>query len=95
MPHVFAGLYRYHLGDILRVQRLRKNYPIFEFVRRKNVVLSVDTDKTDEVELQIVIDKASAMLGGTSMELADYTTTVDLSSMPGHYVIYWEMTNNR
>lgn len=95
MPHVFSGLYRYHLGDILRVQRLRKNYPIFEFVRRKNVVLSVDTDKTDEVELQVVIDKASAMLGGTSMELVDYTTTVDLSSMPGYYVIYWEMTNNR
>lgn len=95
MLHVFAGLYRYHLHDILRVQRLRKGYPIFEFVRRKNVVLSVDTDKTDEVELQVVIDKASAMLGGTSMELVDYTSTVDLSSMQGHYVIYWEMTNNR
>lgn len=77
------------------MQRLRKGYPIFEFVRRKNVVLSVDTDKTDEVELQVVIDKASAMLGGTSMELVDYTTTVDLSSIQGHYVIYWEMTNNR
>lgn len=95
MPHAFAGLYRYHLGDILRVQKLRKNYPIFEFVRRKSVVLSVDMDKTDEVELQAVIDKASAMLGGTSMELADYTTTVDLSSTPAHYVIYWEITNNR
>jgi len=52
-------------------------------------------DKTDEVELQAVIEKASIFLEGTSMNLVDYTSTVDFSSIPGHYVVYWEMENNR
>lgn len=95
MLDVFAGLYRYHLGDILRVKSFRKGFPIFEYVRRKGVLLSVNLDKTDEAELQAVMDKASRLLEGTSMELADYTSTVDISSLLGHYVIYWEMANNR
>lgn len=96
MTHdVFVGLYRYLHGDILRVRRFIRNYPTFEFVRRKGVLLSVDMDKTDEVELQAVIEKASIFLEGTSMNLVDYTSTVDFSSIPGHYVVYWEMENNR
>ena len=91
---IFVGLYRYLVGDILRVRRFIKNYPTFEFVQRKGVLLSVDIDKTDEVELQVVIEKASRFLEETSMNLVDYTSIVDFSSIPGHYVVYWEIKNN-
>jgi auxin responsive GH3 family protein len=91
---MFTGLYRFRTGDVLRVKRFKRNYPLFEFLRRKNVVLSVNLEKTDEPELQAVIDKAYGLLKGTSMEVVDYTSTVDLASLPGHYIIYWEMVNN-
>ena len=91
---MFTGLYRFRTGDVLRVKKFKTNYPIFEFLRRKNVILSVDLEKTDECELQDVMDKACRLLKGTSMEVVDYTTTVDLASLPGHYIIYWEMVNN-
>lgn len=53
-----VGLYRYRTGDILRVAGFHNSTPKFEFVRRDNVVLSVDQDKTDEVQLQAAVDPA-------------------------------------
>lgn len=64
-------------------------------MRRKNVILSVHSDKTDEEELQAVVNKASELIAGTAMELSDYTSTADVTSLPGRYVIFWEMTNSR
>ena len=88
MTHdVYVGLYRYLHGDILRVRSFIRNYPTFEFVRCKGVLLSVHMDKTDEVELQVVIEKALKLLEGTSMNLVDYSSTIDFSSIPGHYVV--------
>ncbi|TKY69479.1 indole-3-acetic acid-amido synthetase GH3.1 [Spatholobus suberectus] len=42
----YAGLYRYRVGDILRVTGFHNSAPQFHFVRRKNVLLSIDSDKT-------------------------------------------------
>jgi len=89
------GLYRYRLGDVIRVKSFRKTAPVYEFVRRKNVILSVHTDKTDEEELQGVVNKAAELLKGTAMELTDYTSTADITSLPGRYRIFWEMTETR
>jgi hypothetical protein len=83
------------MGDVVRVKSFRKTAPVLEFVCRKNVILSVHTDKTDEKELQAVVNKASKLLAGTPMELGDYTSTADVTSLPGRYVIFWEMTNSR
>uniref|UniRef100_A0A7I4CJG6 Uncharacterized protein n=1 Tax=Physcomitrium patens TaxID=3218 RepID=A0A7I4CJG6_PHYPA len=88
------GLYRYRLGDVLTMKRFHKTAPVFEFVRRKNVILSVHTDKTDEKELQSVVNLATEALAGTGMELSDYTSTADVSTLPGRYVIFWEMVDS-
>ena len=77
------------------MKRFRKTAPVYEFVRRKSVILSLHTDKTDEAELQAVVNKTARLLTGTAMELSDYTSTADVTSLPGHYVIFWEMTNSR
>ncbi|KAJ7959611.1 Indole-3-acetic acid-amido synthetase GH3.3 [Quillaja saponaria] len=47
----YTGLYRFRVGDVLRVAGFNKT-PQFNFVGRKNVVLSIGTDKTDAAELQ-------------------------------------------
>lgn len=44
----------------------RKTVPVFAYVRRVSVVLSVHADKTDEEELQTVVDTARALLGESS-----------------------------
>ncbi|CAK8575516.1 unnamed protein product [Lathyrus sativus] len=44
----YAGLYRYRVGDILRVAGFKNKAPQFNFICRKNVVLSIDSEKTDE-----------------------------------------------
>ncbi|KAI3964379.1 hypothetical protein MKW92_045732 [Papaver armeniacum] len=54
----YAGLYRYRVGDVLRVAGFKNNAPQFNFMRRRNVVLSIDMDKTNETELQNAVKKA-------------------------------------
>ncbi|PIN08861.1 hypothetical protein CDL12_18560 [Handroanthus impetiginosus] len=90
----YAGLYRYRVGDVLRVSGFKNNAPQFNFVCRKNVVLSIDTDKTDEVELQNAVKNAVSHLIPFDASLTEYTSYADTTTIPGHYVLYWELTQN-
>ncbi|XP_047051829.1 probable indole-3-acetic acid-amido synthetase GH3.9 [Lolium rigidum] len=89
----FAGLNRYRVGDVLRVSGFHNSAPQFQFVRRANMILSIDADKTNEVELQRAVERASALLRlphGASV--AEYTSRTCTARIPGHYVVYWELT---
>ncbi|KAI4334057.1 hypothetical protein L6164_018794 [Bauhinia variegata] len=87
----YAGLYRYRIGDILRVAGFKNKAPQFNFVCRKNVALSIDSDKTDEVELQNAVKNATNHLVQFGASLTEYTSYADTSTIPGHYVLYWEL----
>ncbi|XP_057858951.1 indole-3-acetic acid-amido synthetase GH3.4-like [Cryptomeria japonica] len=88
----FQGLYRYQLGDVVRMIGFNGGSPEFEFVQRNNILLSVNSDKTDEGELQNVMEKASAFVKGEGgVEVVEYTSCVDHSCSPGHYVIFVEI----
>ncbi|XP_072958253.1 probable indole-3-acetic acid-amido synthetase GH3.2 [Typha angustifolia] len=87
----YAGLYRYRVGDILRVTGFHNAAPQFRFVRRKNVILSIESDKTDEAELQGAVERASALLRPYGATVVEYTSQADATKIPGHYVIYWEL----
>ncbi|CAL0308035.1 unnamed protein product [Lupinus luteus] len=87
----YAGLYRYRVGDILRVTGFHNSAPQFHFVRRKNVLLSIDSDKTNESELQIAVENASKLLAKFNTSVVEYTSHADTKTIPGHYVIYWEL----
>ncbi|KAA0037204.1 hypothetical protein IC582_013520 [Cucumis melo] len=87
----YAGLYRYRVGDILRVTGFHNAAPQFHFVRRKNVVLSIDSDKTDEAELQKAVENASELLKEWKASVVEYTSYAETKTIPGHYVIYWEL----
>ncbi|XP_043688202.1 indole-3-acetic acid-amido synthetase GH3.6-like [Telopea speciosissima] len=87
----YAGLYRYRVGDVLRVAGFKNKAPQFNFVCRKNVVLSIDSDKTDEVELQNAIKNAINHLVPFDASLVEYSSYADTSTIPGHYILYWEL----
>lgn len=87
----YSGLYRYRVGDILRVTGFHNSAPQFHFVRRKNVLLSIDSDKTDESELQKAVENASKLLKKYKTSVVEYTSYADTKTIPGHYVIYWEL----
>ncbi|KAI3466187.1 hypothetical protein Pfo_022850 [Paulownia fortunei] len=90
----YAGLYRYRVGDVLRVAGFKNNAPQFNFICRKNVVLSIDSDKTDEVELQNAVKNAITHLMPFGARLTEYTSYADTTTIPGHYVLYWELSQN-
>ncbi|RDY08267.1 putative indole-3-acetic acid-amido synthetase GH3.1, partial [Mucuna pruriens] len=87
----YTGLCRYRVGDILQVTGFHNTAPQFRFVRRKNVLLSIDSDKTDEAELQNAVESASVLLKEFNTSVVEYTSFADTKSIPGHYVIYWEL----
>ncbi|XP_059444270.1 indole-3-acetic acid-amido synthetase GH3.6 [Corylus avellana] len=90
----YSGLFRYRVGDVLRVAGFKNKAPQFNFICRKNVVLSIDSDKTDEVELQNAVQNAVNHLMPFNATLAEYTSYADTSSIPGHYVLIWELSLN-
>ncbi|KAL3642753.1 hypothetical protein CASFOL_013568 [Castilleja foliolosa] len=87
-----AGLYRYRVGDIVRATGFYNSAPQFQFVMRKNVVLNVDWEMTKETELQAAVENASQfLLQKSETSVVDYTSFVDTTTSPDHYVIYWEL----
>ncbi|KAK8564025.1 hypothetical protein V6N13_005757 [Hibiscus sabdariffa] len=87
----FTGLYRCKMGDILKATGYHNNAPQFQFVRRKGVFLSVDMEKTTEDELGEAVKQANLFIGRFRLHVVDYTGAVDISSIPGHYVLFWEL----
>ncbi|KAL3503355.1 hypothetical protein ACH5RR_037804 [Cinchona calisaya] len=90
----YAGLYRYRVGDVLRVAGFKNKAPQFNFICRKNVILSIDSDKTDEVELQNAVKNAVSHLVPFDAQVTDYTSYADTTTIPGHYVLFWELSLN-
>lgn len=89
-----SGLYRYRIGDVLQVTGFHNRTPQFRFICRRNVLLSIDNDKTNEEDLHKSINVAKKLLDPYNALLVEYTSYADTSSVPGHYVIYWEIIHS-
>ncbi|XP_004516397.1 jasmonoyl--L-amino acid synthetase JAR4-like [Cicer arietinum] len=87
-----AGLYRYILGDVVKIMGFYNSTPELKFIRRRNVLLTINLDKNTETDLQISVDTAAKYLLEEKMEVVDYTSYIDLSKEPGHYVIFLEIS---
>lgn len=87
----FAGLYRYRVGDVLQVTGFHGQAPQFRFICRRNVILSIDNDKTNEEDLHKSITIAKRLLEPYDAILVEYTSYADTSTVPGHYVLFWEI----
>lgn len=83
----YAGLYRYRLGDVVKVVDYYNNSSEIEFLFRKNQVLNMVAEKTNEEQLTSAIKKCMSSL---NLNLVDFTTIPDNSITPGRYVFYCE-----
>lgn len=87
-----SGLYRYSLGDIVKVKGFHNSTPELQFICRSNLLLTINIDKNTEKDLQLSVEAAGKLLAEEKQELVDFTSRVDMSTDPGHYVIYWEIS---
>ena len=84
------GLYRYRLGDIVKVTGFYNNTPKIQFLFRKNMLLNMVSEKTTENHVNSALLK---VIKDFNMKLIDYTTYADNSVTPGRYIIYIEIEN--
>lgn len=87
-----AGLYRYRLGDVVKVMGFHNSTPELKFVCRSNLLLNINIDKTTEKDLQLAVEVAGKVLGEEKVEVVDFTSHVDSSTEPGHYVVFLEIS---
>ncbi|RZC47572.1 hypothetical protein C5167_040531 [Papaver somniferum] len=93
----YNGLYRYGVGDVLRVAGFKNTAPQFQFICRKKILLSLDSEKTSELELHNAVQNAMKYLMlKFNVTLVDYTSYAHTTSTSnhGHYVIYWELRHH-
>ncbi|XWS52080.1 hypothetical protein CRYUN_Cryun11dG0036500 [Craigia yunnanensis] len=87
----YTGLYRYKVGEIILVTGFHNKTPQLQIVGRQNVCLSIDADKTSEADLLKAVTEAKTHLDPLGFILTGYTSYGDTSSIPGHYVLFWEL----
>lgn len=66
--------------------------PELKFICRRNLLLTINIDKNTEKDLQLSVYEAAKLLAEEKQEVVDFTSHVDLSTDPGHYVIFWEVS---
>lgn len=83
----YSGLYRYRIGDVIKVTGFYNKSPEIEFLYRKNQLLNMAGEKTSE-------DQMSQALKNTTLKynlhLTDYTAIADNSKSPGRYTVFME-----
>ncbi|KAL5217068.1 hypothetical protein ABZP36_017752 [Zizania latifolia] len=90
----FAGLYRYRVGDLFTVSGFYNATPLFHFSGRRDVVLSIDYEKVSEEDLLSAIAEAEKFhIRPLGYVLGGSTAYADISTLPGHYTLFWELTN--
>lgn len=87
----YAGLYRYKLGDVIKVTGYFNSCPEVIFLYRKNQLLNMASEKTTEDHITTAINNTMRKF---NVKLIDYTTFADTSISPGRYIFYMEFNKN-
>lgn len=77
----FSGLYRYRMGDVVRITGMSGKCPIMEFVRRKGQALNIAGEKYSVAQLE----KAVYRLRRLGINTENYYIGVSLRGIPGKY----------
>lgn len=82
-----SGFYRYKIKDVVRVTGYYKKNPKICFVYRKNQMLSIAGEKTNDESVQWAVRQTGKKTG---YEFIDYCVYADTDSDPGHYEVLVE-----
>lgn len=87
----FAGLYRYRLGDIVKIAGFHHRAPIVEFQYRRGDHFALVGEHTTSAHIRDAIEQwSTGWLSQHDCALVDYTTSAEITSPP-HYVFYIEL----
>jgi hypothetical protein len=84
----FDGLYRYRLGDIIKVVGHYGELPVYEIVGRAGTLLDISGERTTE---EMVCSSLQKAVCGQNYTLVDYTTMTDMDSSQLRYLVFVEM----
>lgn len=76
----------------MKVMGFHNATPELKFMCRRNLLLTINIDKNTEKDLQLAVEAAGDVLAAEKLEVVDFTSHVDTSRDPGHYVIFWEIS---
>lgn len=82
-----SGFYRYRIGDVITVVGYEGQSPKICFHYRKNQMISIAGEKTNEDCIRYVAEKVSESIG---MDILDYCIYADYSTKPGRYHLLME-----
>lgn len=84
-----AGLYRYKLGDVVKCVGWYNQSPIVEFQYRRQSLLDFAGEKVSEKVIWTALASAVESLGD-ELQILEYSTRMEFSTLPWRYVIYLE-----
>lgn len=82
-----SGFYRYKIKDVIRVTGFYNEAPMVQFLYRKNQMLSIAGEKTNEEAVRWAIARFQ---DDTGVLLRDFSVYADTESKPGRYVVLME-----
>ncbi len=91
----WAGLYRYRLGDIVRVEGYHHQAPILSFSHRIGTLLDLAGEKVSESQVLRVIQDTLHHQAGDASVLIDYTTYCRVNTTPPKYEFYLELNGDK
>lgn len=85
-----SGLYRYRLGDVVKIVGLHEKAPVVKFCYRRNQVINIAGEKSNQQQFDTAI-KRFAKLART--EVRGYCVQEDFSGISPRYLFYMECKN--
>lgn len=89
-----AGLYRYRLGDIVRITGRFKTAPTFQYLYRRGTLLNLVGEKTTEFHTCTALTSVCQRWLGSASAIKDYTVAGDISAGVGRYTFYLELNKD-
>lgn len=82
-----SGFYRYRIKDVVHMLGWYGKLPLVAFAYRKNQMLSIAGEKTNDEAVLWAVQEAGKETGNV---FADYAVLPDTDSDPGHYIVLVE-----
>uniref|UniRef100_M1BRE2 JAR1 n=1 Tax=Solanum tuberosum TaxID=4113 RepID=M1BRE2_SOLTU len=82
-----VGLTEVKLGEVCSLPTT-----LNKFIQNNKLRKICNIDKNTEKDLQLAVEAAGKHLVDEKLEVVDFTSHVNVSADPGHYVIFWELS---
>ena len=85
-----SGLYRYRLGDVVKIVGLHEKAPVVKFCYRRNQVINIAGEKSNQQQFDTAIKRFAEL---AQIEVRGYCVQEDFSGISPRYLFYMECEN--